>query len=346
MAKKKSSWLQKFFAAAFSCVVIFALLGLGEFYCRFFTRINFLDNSRGLFTYRRFGESYGNTPNFEGISFGEKFYTDGNGFRIDPEFNSKASIDSKALLIMGDSVAFGPALRDDITIAGRFRNALPQVNVLNGSAIGYDSFDYRTVTLAHVELHPQIKTVVLFLCLNDINDASAQLIRSRQGQTSEEQSEIRSPSIPRRVNDYLRSRSKLYLWLKNVLVDTQMNYFKFDLAAYQKGERNVSDALLPIIELNAALKEKGIALKVFVAPYEAQLRANAPDNGLVPQQLITQILKSNGVENYDLLPDFLKHAPDTNELFLYGDPMHFSEKGAKVAADAACVYIEGCKIQN
>lgn len=346
MAETKSNWIHKLFAIGFSCAVILVLLGLGELYCRFFTRINFLDNSRGLLTYKRFGESYGNTPNFEGISFGEKFYTDGEGFRIDPAFKSTATTEAAALLIMGDSVAFGTGLRDDVTIAGNLRKAMPQVEIFNGSAIGYDSFDYKTVTLAHIDRHPEIRTVALFLCLNDINDASAQVIRSQNGQTSEEQNEIRSPSILRRVNDYLRSRSKLYLWLKNVLVDTQMNYFKFDLASYQKGEQNVGDALRPIAELNTALREKGIALKVFVAPYEAQLRANAPDDSRLPQQMITQILGRSGVENYDMMPDFSKHAPKRDELFLYGDPMHLSSAGSKIAADVACAKLDGCKIQN
>jgi len=101
----------KIFAFLFSCFLIGILLLIGEVYCRFFTRINFLDNSSGLFTANRFGSSYGNTPNFEGISFGEKFVTDADGFRIDPAFESKPP-SKDAALIIGDSVGFGPAVVD------------------------------------------------------------------------------------------------------------------------------------------------------------------------------------------------------------------------------------------
>ncbi|CAN5324067.1 hypothetical protein BH10ACI3_BH10ACI3_28080 [soil metagenome] len=345
MSSKKSGWKQKLILTAVSCLIIFAFLGLGEVYCRLFTRINFLDNSRGLFTYKKFGESYGNTPNFEGVSFGGTFYTDGEGMRIDPNFKPTASANADALLIMGDSVAFGPAVSDDVTIAGNLRRWLPKTKILNGSAIGYDSFDYRTVTLAHIANHPEVKTVALIICLNDISDASAQMIRSQNGQTSEADTQVASPSIPRRVNDYLRSRSKLFLWLKNVLVDTQMYYFKYDLAGYQKGEQNVADSLRPIVELDRELKARGVALKVFVSPYEAQLRIKPPEDSQLPQQLITSILTKKGVENYDLAPEFLKLASNTNSLFLYGDPMHLSAAGAKVAATAVCAKIGGCTPQ-
>jgi hypothetical protein len=245
---------------------------------------------------------------------------------------------------MGDSVAFGPAVKDDVKIAGNLRRAMPRTKIYNGAAGGYDSFDYRTVTSAVVEQHPEIKTVALFFCLNDVSDASAQLIRSEHGETHEIQ--IGSPSITRRINDYLRSRSKLYLWLKNLLVDTQMFYFKNDLASYQKGEQNVDGALHPIVEFDKALMTKGIALKVFISPYEAQLRSNTPAEYLRPQQMITTFLTQNDVDNYDLAPDFLKFAPDTNSLYLCGDPMRLSVSGAKVTADIACAKVANCTVQK
>ena len=79
------------------------------------------------------------------------------------------------------------------------------------------------------------------------------------------------------VNDYLRSRSKLYLWFKNALIDTQMFYFRSDLAFYTKGEENVKPALQPVIDLDKDLKAKGIALEVFISPYEVQLRPGVPE---------------------------------------------------------------------
>src|SRR5438874_10688623 len=94
----------KLIALAMSCLMVLLLMTIGELYCRWFTRINFLDNSSGVFTYKRFGNTYGNTPNFTGVSFGETFSTDANGFRTDGAGDPHSAT---AILIMGDSVAFG-----------------------------------------------------------------------------------------------------------------------------------------------------------------------------------------------------------------------------------------------
>ena len=215
------------------------------------------------------------------MSFGETFSTDANGFRTDGATDPHSPT---ALLIMGDSVAFGPAIPDRVAIAGDLRRLMPQTTIYNGAAIGYDTFDYKAATSGILSVHPEIKTVLLFFCLNDVNDASSQVIRSQSPQTGEPPP-IESPSIARRANDYLRSRSKLYLWLKSVLVDTQMVYFKNDLAQYQLGDENLRKAMTPIADVSEELNGKSIALKVFVMPYEVQLRPNTPAEYLIPQRM-------------------------------------------------------------
>ena len=330
---------RKFTALSMSVVFIAVLIAMGELACRWFTRINFLDNSRGMFTYKRFGNTYGNTPNFSGISFGESFRTDANGFREDEPAATRNSGD--AILVMGDSVAFGPALKDGATIAGRLRTMMPDRVVYNAAVIGYDTFDYKVATTAIVEQHPEIKTVLLFICLNDVSDASAQSIRAENPLTADP--EAASPSIPRRVNDYLRSRSKLFLWLKNLLIDTQMVYFKNDLAHYQKGDENLHRAMAPITELNRELRSKGVEIKVFVLPYEAQLRPDAPSEYGLPQRMLTAFLTANGIENYDLTPEFARLTPRAADLFLYADPMHVSADGAKLVAENVCKTLPNCR---
>ena len=125
-----------------------------------------------------------------------------------------------------------------------------------------------------------------------------------------------------------------------------MYYFKYDLAGYQKGEENVSRSLQPVVELDRMLNEKGIDLKVFVSPYEAQFRRVPPEDHDLPQRMISTILTREGVENYDLAPDFARFGPKASELFLYGDTMHLSADGAKVVAETVCSKLSGCKISQ
>ena len=330
---------QKLTAVGVSLAFIAVLIGAGELACRWFTRINFLDNSRGMFTYKRFGNTYGNTPNFNGISFGETFRTDENGFRVGQTKHRERPGD--AVLVMGDSVAFGPALTDEVAIAGRLRATMPDKRIYNAAVIGYDTFDYKAATSAIVEQHPEVRTVLLFFCLNDVSDASAQSIRAESPLTADPENP--SPSITRRVNDYLRSRSKLYLWLKNLLIDTQMVYFKNDLAQYQRGDDNLRQAMRPIAELADDLKAKGVDLKVYLLPYEVQLRPGAPADHLLPQRMLTTFLTSNGIENYDLTPEFARFTPNAADLFLYADPMHVSADGAKLVAENVCKTLPDCR---
>lgn len=334
MSKKKSSWKHKLAAVLVSFVMIVIVLLLGEAFCRLFTRINFLDNSRGLITANRFGKSYGNTPNYEGISFGETFYTDANGFRIDPKFAATAPQGAPGLLVIGDSVAFGSAVKEEQTIAGHLRRKLPDLNVYNAAAIGYDTFDYKNVVTEVIKQKPDIKTVALFYCLNDLNDVSAQQLRA-EGAKDLGDAPTTSPNPVRLANDFLRSRSKLYLAIKGAMQDTQMLYFRNDLSFYQKDDATISAGLQPLADIKKTLDEAGIKFYVFVLPYEVQLRKDATPEFKEPQAKISKFLTENKISFFDPFEDFRANK-NPNGLYLFGDPMHLSAEGNKLAAEIAC----------
>jgi len=329
-----------------SCLMIVIVLFLGEVFCRlFFPRITFLESSRYLFTPRRFGITFGNTPNLEGISFSAKFNTDENGFRYDPDFQPTAPKDAPAVLVIGDSVPFGPGVKESETIPGLLRRAIPNEQVYNASVLGYDTFDYKNVATIVVKQKPEIKTVLLFYCLNDLSDISAQLIR-QQSDNYEDPNKLREqPSLIRRINEYLRTRSKLYLCLRSLLYDSSRVHFLNDLTFYQKDDRELQPALQPLAELNETLSASGIKLKVFLMPYEMQLRPGSPPEYLTPQEKVAKFLKLNNIDYYDTMADF-KNSDAPNLLFLYGDPMHLSVSGNRLAAGVVCREIEEkCTVQ-
>ncbi|HEV7646073.1 MAG TPA: SGNH/GDSL hydrolase family protein [Pyrinomonadaceae bacterium] len=344
MVKKKSTWKHKLAAVLVSCFMIMVVLFVGEVCCRLFTRATFLETSRYLFTPHRFGASFGNTPNLEAVSFDEKFNTDENGFRYDPGFSSTAAPDAPAMLLIGDSVTFGPGVPEKDTFAGLLRRAVPGEKVYNAAVVGYDTFDYENVVPRVLKDKPDIKTVLIFFCLNDAGDASAQMIR-QQTETYEDPDKPREqPSLARRINDFLRSRSKLYLWLKSLLYDSSQAYFLNDLGYYQKGEAASEASLKPLADLNKTLSGSGIKLKVFVMPYEMQMRPGALPEYFTPQATVTKFLRENNIDHYDTTNDF-KGQDDPSRLFLFGDPMHLSAPGHKLAARIVCQQIEEkCKI--
>jgi len=77
-------------------------------------------------------------------------------------------------------------------------------------------------------------------------------------------------------------------------------------------------------------------MKVFVPPYEVQLRPGSPAENLLPQTMLAEAFRKKGVDFVDLYPDFLASGKNSKELFLYGDPMHLSRDGNALVADAIC----------
>ncbi len=345
MSKKRSSWKHKLAAVLVSCVMMGLVLLAGEAFCRMFTRITFLETSSNLFAPRRFGKSFGNTPNMEGLVFSKKFNIDGDGFRYDPEFQPAAPKDAPAILIIGDSVSFGPGVVESESIAGLLRRAIPNEQVYNASVLGYDTFDYKNVVTSVVKQKPEVKTVLLFYCLNDLSDVSAQQIR-QQTDPYENPEKLRERPTPiRQINEFLRMRSKLYLWLRNNLYDSSRVYFLTDLPYYQKDDEVLQPALQPLADLKESLSASGIKFKVFLMPYEMQLRPGSPPEYFLPQEKVANFLKRNNIDYYDAMADFKKSdAPPL--LYIYGDPMHLSPAGNRLTAEAVCREIEEkCAIQ-
>ncbi len=344
MDKNNPTVHKKLLLLAATCLLLLLPIFFGEIYCRLFTRINFLDNSRGMFEIGKYGKTYGNTPNFQGYSFGQKFVTDENGFRMDEIQPGQKNKAENTILIIGDSVTFGTGVPQNLTIAGILNSHVaPEYKIVNASAIGYDTYDYQNVVNSVIAQNSEIKKVLLFFCLNDVNDVSAQQIR-RQINEARNPDQIAEKSTSQTINDFLRSRSKLYLWLKNALRDTQLIYFKNDFTQYQQGDDYISEALKPLSQMKTTLDVKGISLKVFVLPYEVQTRSNVLADYLLPQQKVDDYLKVNDIPFNDFTPNFQKQS-SPNTLFLYGDPMHLSEQGNLLTANLVCADLkEVCKM--
>jgi lysophospholipase L1-like esterase len=331
---KKSTWKHKAAAVLISCFMIFVVLLLGEVYCRLFTRIDFLENSKELFTPNRYGRSWGNTPNLDGIASGKRFHIDADGFRADPHSGSTAPANAPAILIVGDSVTFGVGLNDDETVTEHLRRRIPDRRFYNASVIGYFTFDYKNVVDSLIKQKPEIKTVALFFCLNDINDISALQIKLQANSDVIPEPEPDKNSIPQKINKYLRTRSKLYLLIKKMLQDTQLTHFQAD-ADFYRDDENVKFGMQYIADIKKTLDEAGVRLKVFLLPYEAQLRPGSPEDFLMPQRKVSDFLRSNNIDFYDATDDF-KNAGPSERLYLFDDPMHLSAEGHAVLANVVC----------
>ncbi|MBF0458174.1 MAG: hypothetical protein HQK99_09795 [Nitrospirae bacterium] len=132
-----------------------------------------------------------------------------------------------------------------------------------------------------------------------------------------------------RLNEFLKSRSLLYLYLKGLLTDPQMRFYKAEAMYYNEDNDVIFNKnIQPILNIAKTLEGYQIPFTVIIAPYEAQLRKG--EALLQPQKKLSAFFSSNGIDYIDPVPDFLAAGVSSKELYLFCDPMHLSEKGHRV----------------
>jgi hypothetical protein len=310
-----------------------------ELAVRALSDVDLLGNSKNLFVAKAWGESNGNAPNVEASSFGQTVYTDEHGFRVPEGGEPGDAQKGAALLILGDSVGFGPAVEESQTLAGRLRARFPELRVYNSSVIGFGTADYRNVVESFLPVHPEVKAIALVYCLNDVSSASAQNIdRYLHREPAEPPPRnltetLRSFQFLSDANDYLRSRSKLYLFLRHRLLGTQLRDWKLVLQLYAADRTpDVQQSARDVAAIAAMARPRGIPFVVVLSPFEYQLRRPDDPETEIPQRMIGGFLSQEGVPFIDPRPSFDASVPSTRYFLAY-DPMHLSALGHRVIAD-------------
>ncbi|WP_420266642.1 SGNH/GDSL hydrolase family protein [Candidatus Magnetominusculus dajiuhuensis] len=315
-----------------SVVVVFGVLCVFEYALRLSGSVKPLSNSRELFVVNAFGVSRGNAKNIGAFSFGEKVYTDKYGFRIPKDYKEADKHFSGTILVLGDSIAFGVGVKEEDTFVGLMRSALPDMRVYNSAVVGYNSYDYENVIVHFLPSHPEINRVYLIYCLNDLNSQSAELIDSELNTGTRDVTlldKARHLGVLAELNEFLRAKSLLYLYLKGLLTDPQMRFYMAESLYYNVDNDVIFNKnIQPIVNIARTLKARNIPFTVIISPYEAQLRKK--DTLLGPQKKLSAFFSANGIDFIDPVPDFLAKGMASKEFYLFCDPMHFSEKGHRV----------------
>lgn len=342
-----------------SVVFCSTLLLLGELATRTFTDITLLGLSKNLYMLNAYGTSMGNSKNTEAIAFGVKTFTDEHGFRVpktEMDISAEVTQKRKTILILGDSVAFGPGLQEEKTLAGMLRRKHRSLRIYNASVNGYATNDYKNVVEHFQPAQGHIDHVFLVFCLNDVSSASAQNIdrflrgandvmrqNHSKGQALDGKSqeaakasdtfveELRRYQIFRKVNEFLRERSKLYVLAKGILTDIQARWYRADFRFYVDPnlEPGFLHSMQDIAKIQTMLDGQGTKFSVIIAPYEYQLRSYG-DQNLLPQRKLSEFFFKTNIDYTDSVPYFKELGVKSKEFFLPYDPMHFSEKGHAV----------------
>jgi lysophospholipase L1-like esterase len=296
--------------------------------------VNFVGTDRRLFAPA--GEDgYGNAPGFSGRAFGVEVRIDGEGFRAGRNPEQQAANFTDEVIFVGDSVSFGVGVPDGRTFVELFAAAHPDFRTINAAVIGYSLEDYVAAVRRLLERpRPAPRHVLLGFCLNDVSPSSkAEILASLAGPPASARAE---GGLLARLNAFLRERSKLYLVLKSLFVDTSRGYYAADAPRYTDHE-TMKRALDALEEIKRMLAARDVGFTVLILPYEYQFRAPDPTTVWQPQQAVESLLERAGIDYVDLASEFAAGAAMSQrrlaDYYLYNDSMHLSPLGHALVAD-------------
>lgn len=288
---------------------------------------------RTLFEENRYYDSFGLKPGSNGKINGVQRTVNHAGFW---QFKSPINPGKNSWLFLGDSVTMGLGVEDDSTFAGLINDEIDSINILNSAMIGYYTKDYLNACNRLFNSKDfKITKATVFWCLNDIygNFPTPNL----RGQWFRDRSGV--------VLKFTRENFKFYHFLKNLFFDRSQAYYQYDADFYTENNEFLNQAIENIKQIAQIASEKNIQFKLFILPYEFQIRNYDQKNIFKPQKILLQRLNLLDVTVYDCTQVFMEFANESKTLYLYGDGIHLSKKGHRKIAEFV-VQMNGSSITN
>jgi len=310
--------------------LIFFIFGFLEIGARLLSSAILFGNSKHLFDTSN--KNYiTNCKSCEAESFGQKIYTDKFGYRTS-SLNKVNSKPVEKIIIIGDSVAFGPGVKFEDTFQGLLSDNFSEYNFINRSVIGHSIDQHlQTANLIRKD-NKNIYRVYFIYCLNDLsNISSSEIIKNSNPYEIEINwvDKIKDINFFSSINKQLRNKSILYMLIKGIVTRPQERYFFSDFKNYllDIDQLNINN----LKKISEIFKKENIKFTVIVSPYEYQVRnAEVNNNLLLPQRFLKKFFIKNKISYIDAYPKFLESGLKSSDLFLPFDPMHLSVEGHQI----------------
>lgn len=296
-------------------IILFSLIVLIEATFRFIFSYNVQGISKNLINKKidfRF-----NTQNLNyGKAFGAKVYTDENGYRIKKNQINK---DSQEILFIGGSVTFGPGVKADNTFV-ELLNKKSNYNIKNASVFGTNFENNIKIIKNKKGKHKNIKKVFINFPLDDILSDKVALNESENVNNKREK--IRENKIINIFNNFVRSRSAAYVFIKGIIMKPQLNYYIYDLSLYNN-KKLLNQLELNLKELSKTFDKEKIFF--FSIPYAEQVK-NGCNNQDKAEKILKKIFKKMDYKIYFLKDDLCNEKNPIN-FYLKNDPVHLTKSG-------------------
>ncbi len=125
--------------------------------------------------------------------------------------------------------------------------------------------------------------------------------------------------------------TKLYHLLKHTFSDRPKSYFLYDRQFYANNDPDFIRAMNHIKEIHLLINKNDIKFEIYLLPYEYQLRKSISSE-FTPQQLVISELSHLLLNIHDCSLAFEYFDGRSEDLYLYGDGIHFSNSGHRLLA--------------
>ena len=271
----------------------------------------------------------------QGKVFGVNVFTDKNGFRISEKIRAESQKNQKKIYFVGGSVTFGSGVNQSKTFSGVLNDEIKYLEIVNASVIGSNLKNNLDIIKKKIDVN-NLERVFVNFSMDDLVEIR-QIVNNEETKESlsdkEENnfiSNLKKNKILMFINNFVRSKSVTYVWLKGYFLNSSKRYYLQALNSFQNKNKVKSlDLLLTdFSEHNILLQNK---ITFLIIPYNYQIRNENCAQIDYAENIISDKLtkyKFNVINFKDIFCSDSKK----EKIFLKYDPSHLSEYGHMIVA--------------
>ncbi|MCP4542386.1 MAG: hypothetical protein GY832_35130 [Chloroflexi bacterium] len=257
-----------------------------------------------------------------------RIHTDANGLRIPEQATREADDDRPALLVLGDSFAFGHGVNEPLSFIGLLRKRLDGFAVRNASVPAYGLVQYLEVLRDHIAQGQVPKRVLIVSYLgNDIFDCTWNKDIPVRAGVIGDSGDLKS--ILKRISHLYRLLSRAYHMIAAPKRKQNTRHISmFEPEAWHKAP--LSDGMRlcrkAVFDIGTLVREHHISALGVILP----MRESIEDElALLPNRKLGAAFESAGITFIDVTQALRTHAAD--ELYFRFNG-HFTELGNRLVA--------------
>ena len=318
-------------------IIIISLLILSlEILFRLFLNISPQGVSPGIINTERSGLVFNYSNIKKGKVFGSKVFTDKNGFRVSKNYTNNEKDEN--IFFIGGSVTFGNGIDQSKTFTGILNEKFEKINIYNAGVIGSDIKNNYLILKEKVN-KDNFKKVFISITLDDLDQIkvqgkkSSQIIRSKSFLEK-----IKENIIFSHMNNFVRSKSVVYVWIKGIILNAEQGYYNYSLNAF-KDKKNLEYLKKYLNLINEYNNKNGKKFIFVILPYSKQTSSLGCTKSDLAEKIIEEYLEERSFVFLKIKKLFCEDQL-TNKIFLKHDPAHLSYYGHNLLANYLKNYIE------